>query len=133
MKRQPCILVVDDEPGVHRLLKRCLEPEGFGVITATDGTSALELMGKWQPDLLILDIVMPGLDGFEVLELIRKHSDIPIIMLTGKQEATVARDALVSGADDYVRKPFCTRELVARIHAKLRRATPASILLEEGK
>lgn len=133
MMKRLCIMVVDDEPEVRRLLKRCLEPEGYDVITASDGDSALAVMGKCQPDLVILDIVMPGLDGFEVLEFIRQRSDIPIIMLTGKQEVTTVRDALISGADDYLRKPFHPRELVARIRAKLRRATPALIVLEGSK
>ena len=122
MMKRLCILVVDDEPGVRRLLKRCLEPEGYDVIPAADGYSALALMEKYQPDMVILDIVMPGLDGFEVLESIGQRSDIPIIMLTGKQEATIACDALISGADDYLRKPFNTSELVARVKAKLRRS-----------
>ena len=127
MIKRLCIMVVDDEPGVRKLLKRCLEPEGYDVITASDGDSALAAMRKCQPDLVVLDILMPGLDGFDVLELIRQRSDIPIIMLSGKQEVTTVRDALISGADDYLRKPFHIRELVARIRAKLRRSTPALV------
>ena len=131
MIKRLCIMVVDDEPGVRKLLKRCLEPEGYDVITASDGDSALAAMRKCQPDLVVLDILMPGLDGFDVLELIRQRSDIPIIMLSGKQEVTTVRDALILGADDYLRKPFHTRELVARIRAKLRRSTPAMSVLKE--
>jgi len=122
MMKHLCIMVVDDEPEIRRLLKRCLEPEGYDVITASDGNSALAVMGKCEPDLVVLDIMMPGLNGFEVLEFIRQRSDIPIIMLTGKQEVTTLRDALSLGADDYVRKPFRRGELLARIRAKLRRA-----------
>ena len=133
MKKHTCIMVVDDDPGVRKLLKHCLEPEGYDVITAPDGNAALALMGKCQPDLVVLDILMPGLNGFEVLELIRQHSDIPVIMLTGNQEVTAVRDALTLGADDYLRKPFHPRELVARIRAKLRRVTPALIVLERSK
>ena len=132
MKRQ-CIMVVDDEPAVRILLKRCLELEDYDVIQASDGDSALAVMRKCLPDLVILDILMPGLDGFEVLEFIRQRFDIPIIMLSGKQEVTTVRDALISGADDYLRKPFHTQELVARIRAKLRRATSALIVLERSK
>jgi len=130
MKKHTCIMVIDDEPGVRKLLKHCLEPEGYDVITAPDGNAALALMGKCQPDLVVLDISMPGLDGFEVLRLIRQRSNIPVLMLTARREAETVRDALNLGADDYVRKPFHTRELVARIRAKLRRATPAPIVLE---
>ncbi len=130
MMKRLCIMVVDDEPAIRILLKRCLEPEDYDVITASDGDSALAAMRKCQPDLVILDILMPGLDGFEVLELIRQRLDIPIIMLSGKQEVTTVRDALNSGADDYLRKPFHTRELVARIRAKLRRSTPAMSVLK---
>ncbi len=122
MKKHTCIMVVDDEQAILRLLSRILEPEGYRVVVADNGSSALALLEEHGPDLVILDIMMPGLDGFEVLEFIRQRSDIPIIMLTGKQEATSVRDALISGADDYVKKPFRTRELLARIRAKLRRA-----------
>ena len=131
MIKRLCIMVVDDEPAIRILLKRCLEPEDYDVITASDGDSALAAMRKCQPDLVVLDILMPGLDGFDVLEFIRQRFDIPIIMLSGKQEVTTVRDALISGADDYLRKPFHTRELVARIRAKLRRSTPAMSVLKE--
>ena len=133
MKKQTCIMVVDDEPGVCKLLKHSLEPEGYDVTTAPDGNAALALMGKCQPDLIILDIMMPGFDGFQALDIIRQRSNVPVIMLTGKGEMSTLRDALALGADDYVRKPFHTWELVARIRAKLRRATPALIVLEGSK
>jgi len=133
MKKHTCIMVVDDEPGVRKLLKRCLEPEGYDVITALDGNAALALMGKCQPDLVILDIMMPGLDGFQVLRLIRQRSNIPVLMLTARREAETVRDALNLGADDYVRKPFHTRELVARIRAKLRRVGTEITMPMEGK
>ena len=117
-------MVVDDEQAILRLLNRTLEPEGYGVILADNGSSALALLEEHTPDLVILDIMMPGLDGFQVLDLIRQRSNIPVIMLTSKTEVTTLRDALALGADDYVRKPFGTRELLARIRAKLRRAGP---------
>jgi len=98
--------------------------EGYDVITASDGSSALELLEEYKPELVILDIMMPGLDGFQVLDLIRKRSNVPVIMVTARGEVTSLRDALVLGADDYVRKPFSVRELVARVRAKLRRTTP---------
>jgi len=115
-------MAVDDDKEVLRILKRTLELEGYDVAVAPDGGSALELLEEWQPDLVILDIKMPGLDGFQTLERIRQRSSIPVIMLTAKCDATTLNDALALGADDYVKKPFATRELVARIKAKLRRA-----------
>ncbi len=132
MKKYTCIMVVDDEPEVRRLLKCCLEPQGYDVILAPDGNAALALMGKCQPDLVVLDIVMPGLNGFEVLDLIRQRFSIPVIMLTGRCEVTTLRDALYLGADDYVRKPFSTQELLARIRAKLRRTWPEVTMPMKG-
>ena len=122
MKKHTCIMVVDDEQAILRLLSRTLEPEGYGVILADNGSSALALLEECRPDLVILDIMMPGLDGFQVLDLIRQRSNVPVIMLTARGEVTVLRDALALGADDYVRKPFGREELLARIRAKLRRA-----------
>jgi len=122
MKKRPYIMVVDDEQAILRMLSRTLEPEGYGVILADNGSSALALLEDCRPDLVILDIMMPGLDGFQVLDLIRQRSNIPVIMLTAKREVNTARDALNLGADDYVRKPFGRGELLARIRAKLRRA-----------
>ncbi|GAF75452.1 unnamed protein product [marine sediment metagenome] len=124
MKKHTYIMVVDDEQAILRMLSRTLEPEGYGVILADNGSSALELLEECRPDLVILDIMMPGLDGFQVLDLIRQRSNIPVIMLTARGEVTTLRDALSLGADDYVKKPFGTRELLARIRAKLRRAGP---------
>ena len=122
MKKYPCIMVVDDEQAVLRLLNRTLEPEGYGVIVADNGRSALDLLEEHRPDLVILDIMMPGLDGFQVLNLIRQSSNVPVIMLSARREVTTLRYALALGADDYVGKPFHTGELVARIRVKLRRA-----------
>jgi len=124
MKKHSSIMVIDDEQAILRLLKRTLEPEGYDVVTANGGVSAFLLMEERRPDLVILDIMMPGLDGFRVLELIRQRSNVPVIMLTARGEVTTVRDALGLGADDYVRKPFHTRELLARIRAKLRRTGP---------
>ena len=133
MKKHTCIMVVDDEQAVLRLLSYTLEPEGYGVIVADNGRSALELLEEHEPDLVILDIMMPGLDGFQVLDLIRQRFTIPIIMLTARREVTTVRDALALGADDYIRKPFCKGELLARIRAKLRRAgTEVAIPIKGG-
>jgi len=122
MKTKQLILVVDDDQEMMRMLNCILELEGYDVATAADGRQALALLEEYEPDLVLLDIIMPGLDGFQVLDFIRQRSDIPIIMLTARCEVTSLRDALALGADDYVRKPFRTRELLARIRAKLRRA-----------
>lgn len=115
-------MVVDDEQTVRTLLDRILKTEGYEVLLASDGYSALDLLEQRSADLVILDITMPGLGGFQTLRLIRERSNIPVIMLTGNGETTTVRDALALGADDYIRKPFHTFELLARIRAKLRRA-----------
>jgi len=133
MKKYPYIMVVDDEQAILSLLSRTLEPEGYGVVIADNGSAALELLEEHTPDLIILDIMMPGLDGFQVLGLIRQRFSVPVIMLTAKREVNTARDALNLGADDYVRKPFGRGELLARIRAKLRRAgAEVTIPIEEG-
>ena len=122
LKKQPFIMVVDDDEEIQKIVSRTLTLEGFDVATAKDGISALALMEERKPDLVVLDIVMPGLDGFQVLDHMRKTSDVPVLILTGKCEMNSLQQALVAGADDYVKKPFSTRVLVARIRAKLRRA-----------
>ncbi len=122
MARKQLILAVDDDKEMLRMLSRILELEGYGVALAANGRAALTVLEEREPDLVILDIIMPGLDGFQVLKLIRQRSNVPVIMLTARCEVTSLRDAVVLGADDYVRKPFHTRELLARIRAKLRRA-----------
>ena len=124
MKKHQLVLVVDGQQETLGMLTRTLELEGYDVAVATDGNSALALLEEHKPDLIILDIVMPELDGFQVLNLIRQHSKVPIIMLTGKHELTSVHRALNLGADDYVSKPFSTHEVVARVKAKLRRAKP---------
>jgi len=119
------ILVVDDEETIRSLIKRIMQDAGYDVTTAANGEEALNILSQQKersPDLVILDIMMPGLNGLEVLDIIRGRFDIPVIMLTAKQAVTTVRDALAIGADDYVRKPFRTTELVARVKAKLRRA-----------
>jgi DNA-binding response OmpR family regulator len=114
-------MVVDDDKEMLKLLNHVLVREGFDTVVIADGNSALTLLGQTNPDLVVLDIMMPGLDGFQMLDLIREQSDVPIIILSAKQEAESLRKALLLGADDYVRKPFSTRSFVARIRAKLRR------------
>jgi len=115
------VLVVDDEEIVRNSLQRVLKEAGYDVVTAANGQEALDKMSQLKIKLVLLDIKMPGLDGFQVLDLIRKSSNVPVIMLTAVKEVTTVRDTLSLGADDYVRKPFYTRELLARIQVKLRR------------
>jgi len=120
--KKAAILVVDDDVRILLMMRRILELEGYSVVVAADGDSALAMVEKQRPDLAILDIMMPGQDGLQVLDIIRRNYDFPVIMLTGIDEVTTLRDAVGLGADDYVRKPFSVRELLARVRVKLRRA-----------
>jgi DNA-binding response OmpR family regulator len=122
MKERPLILVIDDEPDMLNLLKDLLWLEGFDVKGTSRSREAIALLDEWQPDLVLLDVVMSELDGFQVLDLIRERSNVPVVMVTGRCESPTLRKALNLGADDYVTKPFSAVELVARIKAKLRRA-----------
>lgn len=117
------VLVVDDEEAVRELIELYLTKEGFEVIHARDGREALRLNGEKHPDLVILDLMLPGLDGWEVCRQIRTGSRVPIIMLTARGEEVDRIVGLELGADDYVVKPFSPRELVARVRAVLRRGS----------
>lgn len=116
------ILAVDDEPQVALVIKRVLEQEGYSVATSNDGNTALSMVVDSPPDLVILDINMPGINGYQVLEKIREQHDIPVIMLSANQDVTSIGNSIGLGADDYIRKPFRLRELSARVKAKLRRS-----------
>lgn len=118
------ILVVDDEPHLVKLVRSNLEAQHFKVITAMDGVSGLAMVEKEGPDLVILDIMMPGVDGFDVLQKVREFSSVPVIMLTAKDQDVDVVKGLQLGADDYVKKPFSVHELLARVEAVLRRAAP---------
>ena len=115
------ILVVDDEPSIINLVTAYLKPEGYEVYTASDGNAGLKAARTFKPDLIILDLMLPGIDGIEVLTRLRRESDVYVIMLTAKTEETDKVIGLSVGADDYVTKPFSPRELVARVKAALRR------------
>lgn len=115
------ILVVDDAPNIVELLRLYLEGAGYSTIVATDGPSAIELHRKHRPDLVILDVMLPGMDGFEVCRAIRREADTPVLMLTARTDDVDAIVGLELGADDYVTKPFNPRALVARVKAILRR------------
>lgn len=118
------VLVVDDEAPVRELIELYLSKEDFEVIHAADGREALRLNGQHHPDLVILDLMLPGLDGREVCRQIRVNSSVPIIMLTARSDEVERIVGLELGADDYVVKPFSPRELVARVKAVLRRGAP---------
>ncbi len=115
------ILVIDDEPSITNLVSAYLKPEGYEVYTASDGNAGLKSARAFKPDLIILDLMLPGMDGIELLSILRRESDVYVIMLTARTDETDKIVGLSVGADDYVTKPFSPRELVARVKAALRR------------
>src|SRR5512138_2476658 len=115
------ILVVDDEPSITNLVSAYLKPEGFEVYTAVDGNAGLKAARAFKPYLIILDVMLPGMDGIELLSRLRRESEVYVIMLTARTEETDKIVGLSVGADDYMTKPFSPRELVARVKAALRR------------
>lgn len=115
------ILVIDDEPSIVNLIAAYLKPEGYEIHTAMDGPSGLKAARTFKPDLIILDIMLPGMDGLELLSRLRRESEVYVILLTAKTEETDKIIGLSVGADDYVTKPFSPRELTARVKAALRR------------
>ena len=119
------LLVCDDDNNICELLRLYLVKEGYSVVLAQSGTEALSLFHKERPDMVLLDIMMPGMDGWQVCREIRKTSDCPIIMITAKGETFDKVLGLELGADDYIVKPFDTKEVVARIKAVLRRVAGA--------
>ena len=121
-----CIAVADDDPKMVRLVRRNLELAGFRVVTATDGMGAISIVESEDPDLLVLDLMMPGMDGAEVLTRLREFTWLPVIILSGRSDETDIIRGLEAGADDYVRKPFSPKELLARIQAVLRRSSFAT-------
>jgi DNA-binding response OmpR family regulator len=121
------VLIVDDEPAIVRLVRDYLERAGFEVSTAANGEDALHLFAREHPDLVILDLSLPVIDGLDVARAIRRAGDVPIIMLTARTEEADRVAGLELGADDYVTKPFSAREIVARVRAVLRRAQTAAM------
>ncbi len=130
------VLIADDDPALTRLVSQYLSSEGFEVITASDGREALRLLERRKPDLLILDLMMPGADGFEVCLKARQSTDIPIIFLSARDAEEDRLEGLRLGADDYVTKPFSIRELAERVRACLRRyrgeLTPKGEIIRAG-
>ena len=126
----PKILVVDDDPAINEMLTIVLEAEGFQTSSVTDGAEAVQTSRSFGPDLILLDLMLPGMNGIDICREIRKESAVPIVMLTAKTDTVDVVLGLESGADDYITKPFKPKELVARIRARLRRTdeTPADVL-----
>jgi DNA-binding response OmpR family regulator len=119
------VLVVDDEAAIRDIVRRYLEADGFDVVEAADGQDALARMASVDPDLVVLDVMMPGMDGLEVLRHLRATSDVYVILLTAKADEVDKLVGLSVGADDYLTKPFSPRELAARVRAVLRRRRDA--------
>src|SRR5437764_9890056 len=119
------VLVVDDEPQIVQLVRDYLEHGGFEVLTAADGSSALRLASTQRPDLVILDLGLPGVDGLDVTRSLRRNGEVPIIMLTARTDESDKLVGLELGADDYMTKPFSPKELVARVRSVLRRSEAA--------
>lgn len=117
----PRVLVIDDEHDIREVLEYGLGNAGFDVRTAPDGRTAIEVLKEWTPEALVLDVMLPGIDGMSLIPALRRVTDIPILMLTGRAQTADKVSALTRGADDYIAKPFELDELVARIHAALRR------------
>ncbi len=132
MSKVKTILVVDDEPTLVATLKYNLERESFRVLEASGGEAALDAARSGQPDLIVLDLMLPGLSGLEVCRILRKETRVPIIMLTAKGEEVDKVVGLEVGADDYVTKPFGMPELMARVRALLRRAEPGAERAQEA-
>lgn len=120
------ILVIDDEPTIVNLVQAYLKTEGYEVFTAVDGPSGLKAARAFKPDLIVLDVMLPGIDGLELLSRLRRESQVYVILLTARTEETDKIVGLSIGADDYVTKPFSPRELVARVKAALRRIQKGS-------
>jgi DNA-binding response OmpR family regulator len=120
------VLVVDDEPIVREVVVRYLAREGYATLEAGDGDAARDLLERQSPDLVVLDVMLPGVDGLELCRWIRSRSELPVIMLTARGEEADRIVGLELGADDYVTKPFSPRELAARVRSVLRRAAPSS-------
>ena len=122
MHTEQLVLAIDDEPGVLRLLRTQLSSEGFRVVTASDGEEALRVAEEQRPDIVVLDLMMPGMNGLDVMNALRARSDVPVLLLTAKGDDQDKAQGLELGADDYLTKPFSLDELSARIRAVLRRS-----------
>ena len=127
------ILLIDDDENICKVIKLYLEKEGMDIHVAGNGKEGIDMFAQINPDLVLLDIMMPGMDGMEVIKLIRKESNVPVIMLTAKSDTFDKVLSLEMGADDYIVKPFEPKELIARIKAVLRRSEPSVTEVETIK
>jgi len=127
------ILIIDDEPSIHTVISAYLKAEGFDFKSEMDGASGLSTALTYQPDIIILDVMLPGMDGIELLANLRQESDVYVIMLTARSEETDKIVGLSVGADDYLTKPFSPRELIARIKAALRRIQTKSPITSDSQ
>jgi DNA-binding response OmpR family regulator len=125
------VLLVDDEARIRAVVRGYLEREGFEVAEASDGEHALRAQQTWEPDLVVLDVMLPGVDGIELLRQLRTRSEVPVILLTARSEEVDKLIGLSVGADDYLTKPFSPRELIARVKAVLRRGGARSVPVED--
>ena len=132
VRRTQLLLAIDDDPIMLQLHKRIFEGQGYDVALAADGVYGMTLLKETKPDMVLLDVLMPGPDGYQVLQSIRHISDVPVIMVSVEREVDMVQKALDLGADDFVRKPFGPLELVARVQAKLRRARPGVTIPIKG-
>jgi len=130
--KPPSVLIVDDEANIRKIVASYLRAEGFEVFEAPDGNRGLNEFKRTAPDVVILDVMMPGIDGIETLRELRRKSDVPVIMLTARAEETDLVIGLSVGADDYVTKPFSSKELVARVKALMRRSRGMAERSSEG-
>jgi DNA-binding response OmpR family regulator len=131
MPREKRVLVVDDDMNVRDVVRRYLEHAGYQVVVAGDGEQALKLAGEAEPDLVVLDLMLPGIDGYEVCRRLRQRSQVPVVMLTARGEEDDRIAGLQLGADDYVAKPFSPRELVLRVTSVLRRSHSEPAVVRE--
>ncbi len=122
------LLIADDEPTIRDLLRDFFEAQGFNVVTAADGKQALAAARESTPDLILLDVMMPWMDGFEVIRTLRREGETPVILLTARAEEADKLSGLGLGADDYITKPFSFHEVAARVQAVLRRSEPKGVL-----
>jgi len=132
-QRSHRVLIVEDEPGLAESVRYALKAEGFDVDVAPSGVDGLDMARRLTPDLVLLDLMLPGLSGLDVCRQIRTSSDVPIIVLTAKDSEADKVAGLELGADDYMTKPFSMRELVARVRAHLRRASKSGVLAESNE
>ncbi|MGH3649930.1 MAG: response regulator [Acidimicrobiia bacterium] len=132
-RRANRILLIEDEPGLAESVRYALEAEGFEVTVDATGVHGLDLARRGNPDLVLLDLMLPEMSGLDVCRLIRSSSDVPIIILTAKDSEADKVSGLELGADDYMTKPFSMRELVARVRAQLRRASKSGVLAESNE